>query len=30
MGLGACCARKWGDKHMAAAAKQHAKNCFIE
>jgi hypothetical protein len=30
MGLVACCAPNMGDKHMAAAAKQHAKNCFIE
>jgi hypothetical protein len=30
MGLDACCAPKGSDKHTAAAAKQHAKNCFIE
>jgi phospho-N-acetylmuramoyl-pentapeptide-transferase len=30
MGLATAWAPKWGDKDMAAAAKQHAKNCFIE
>jgi hypothetical protein len=30
MGLATGCAPKLGDKDMAAAAKQHAKNCFIE
>jgi hypothetical protein len=30
MGLATAWAPKWGVKDMAAAAKQHAKNCFIE